>query len=234
MKMTHNKMLMLSIISHAKLLPLAVFFAVLGFSIMSCDDHEVVDTSVHIGYILCDDNSCMDSASYFAQDKRKAVGVVFFEKNDTLPAMAVMLNEKKGPFSDTIPYSFGTSTDIEACVGRTNTVSLSTGGDDKGHGSPIGRETLTSHVGGQSEYIPSVKEMRLLSKSARTINPIIKRLGGTPVALSGDCWYWTSTEVDGNDNYQAWLCSAPNGSILEALKLKAYKVRTIIQINYPE
>jgi hypothetical protein len=69
---------------------------------------------------------------------------------------------------------------------------------------------------------------------APTINPIIKRLGGTPISLSDDCWYWTSNEVSGNETNQAWLCSAPNGSILESSKIKAHKVRTIIQINYPE
>lgn len=44
-------------------------------ALSSCEDHEPIDPNVHIGYVLCDDHSCMDTTTYFNQSKRKAVGV---------------------------------------------------------------------------------------------------------------------------------------------------------------
>ena len=231
--MRFKKPMLSDLIGQAYMLPIAIFLAFVGLSITSCDNHEAIDTNVHIGYVLCEDNSCLDTATYFHQTAKKGVGVVFFEKNDSVPALAVMLDEYRAAYSDTVSVSFGTSTNINEFNGRANTVAMLTSSNDKGS-SPIAQIAYTSHADGQSEYIPCVLEMRLLSQVAPTINPIIKRLGGTPISLSDDCWYWTSNEVSGNETNQAWLCSAPNGSILESSKIKAHKVRTIIQINYPE
>lgn len=36
----------------------------------SCDNHEPYDPDLHIGYVLCDDHTCMDTATYFNQSKR--------------------------------------------------------------------------------------------------------------------------------------------------------------------
>ena len=231
--MIFEKTMLSNLIGQAYMMPLIAFLAFVGLSIVSCDNHEVVDTKMHIGYVLCEDNSCMDTATYFHQSDKKGVGVVFFEKNDSVPVLAVMLHEYVGVFSDTVPLTFGTSTNIKEINGRANTVAMLSTSDGKGS-SPIAQIAFTSHEDGQSEYIPCVLEMRLLSQVAPSINPIIERMGGTPISLTGDCWYWTSNEVSGNESNQAWLCSAPNGSILESSKIKAHKVRTIIQINYPE
>ena len=57
----------------------------------SCDNHEPYDPDLHIGYVLCDDHTCMDTATYFNQSKRKAVGVVFAEKTKDHPVLAVNL-----------------------------------------------------------------------------------------------------------------------------------------------
>lgn len=70
--------------------------------------------------------------------------------------------------------------------------------------------------------------------AARQINPIIERFGGTPIALNGDCWYWTSTEVTENAGLQAWLCSAVNGGILPTPKTESHKARAVVEIHYPE
>jgi hypothetical protein len=231
--MRYSKSMLSNLIGQAYIIPIIAFLAFVGLSLLSCDNHAAVDTNMHIGYVLCEDNSCMDTATYFHQTSKKGVGVVFFEKNDTVPALAVMLHEYTGAYSDTVPITFGTSTNIKGINGRSNTVAMSSSSNGKGS-SPIAQIAFTSHADGQSEYIPCVMEMRLLSQVAPYINPIIERMGGTPIALTGDCWYWTSNEVSGNENNQAWLCSAPNGSILESSKIKAHKVRTIIQINYPE
>ena len=61
--------------------------------LVSCDEHEPIDYGHHIGYVLCEDHSCMDTAAFFSQNSKKAVGVVFAEATEQHPAMAVMLNE---------------------------------------------------------------------------------------------------------------------------------------------
>lgn len=62
----------------------------------SCDNHEPIDRDMHVGYVLCNDHSCMDTASYFNQTKRKAVGVVFAEKTDaTLPWQSCLMNSMR-------------------------------------------------------------------------------------------------------------------------------------------
>lgn len=201
----------------------------------SCDNHEPYDPDLHIGYVLCDDHTCMDTATYFNQSKRKAVGVVFAEKTKDHPVLAVNLEETSGMFCDSIGMENGTSGDITKFDGFSNTVAMYQSYDNEtGHGSPIAMRMMNFHEYGQSDHIPSVAEQRLLQSAAKTINPIIKRCGGQPISLDADCWYWTSTEVQENPGTQAWLCSAVNGGIMPTPKAESHKVRAIIEMNYPE
>ena len=62
----------------------------------------------------------------------------------------------------------------------------------------------------------------------------LEKLGGTPIDLEGDCWYWTSTEVEDNPGVQAWLCSADNGRFLPTPKTQRHKARAIVEIYDPE
>lgn len=82
----------------------------------SCDNHEPYDPDLHIGYVLCDDHTCMDTATYFNQSKRKAVGVVFAEKTKDHPVLAVNLEETSGMFCDSIGMENGTSGDITSSM----------------------------------------------------------------------------------------------------------------------
>lgn len=206
------------------------------FSMLAgCDDHEPVDPNIHVGFILCDDHSCMDTTSFSRQSSRKAVGVIFAEKTESHPVLAVMFKEVNNLFCDSAGMENGTSTDIAAFDGYANTVAMCNSYDsDTGKGSPLAMSMMDFHEHGQSDYIPSVAEWRLLVASAREINPILQRFGGTPIELQGDCWYWTSTEVNENPGYQAWLCSSVNGGILPTPKTESHKARAIVQINYPE
>lgn len=201
----------------------------------SCDDYTPVDTSTHIGDILCDDNTLMSEATYNAQKQSKAVGVVFAEKATSGPILVVMLKEYNDVFCDSVGMSNGTSTSDSLYDGKTNTIAMQNSYDnDTGKGSPLASDVFSSHANGQSDYIPSVAEMWLLIKAAPSINSLIEHLGGTPIATSGDCWYWTSTEVYGNTGYQAWLCSAATGTMMETPKTEAHKARAIVQVNYPK
>ena len=203
--------------------------------LVSCDEHEPMDYGIHVGYVLCDDHSCMDTTTYFSQTSKKAVGVVFTEATEEHPAMAVMLNEFQEAFSDSLGVSQGTSMDIESYDGFTNTIAMFNSTDqDTGKGSPIAQEMFHFHAKGQSDFIPSVAEQRVLIRNAPSINPLIMRLGGQPIDLSEETWYWTSTEVKENPGYQAWLCSSVNGGIIETPKNMRHKVRAIVNLNYPD
>lgn len=215
-------------------LSMMLMIAITIFS-TSCDNHEPIDRDIHVGYVLCNDHSCMDTASYFNQTKRKAVGVVFAEKTDDHPALAVMFDEINGVFCDSVGMVNGTSTDITSFCGFKNTVAMyNSYSAETGKGSPLAMEMINFHANGQSDYLPSVAEQRLLAFSARVINPVLEKLGGTPIALEGDCWYWTSTEVEDNPGVQAWLCSADNGRFLPTPKTQRHKARAIVEIYDPE
>ncbi len=215
-------------------LSMMLMIAITIFS-TSCDNHEPIDRDIHVGYVLCNDHSCMDTASYFNQTKRKAVGVVFAEKTDDHPALAVMFDELNEVFCDSVGMVNGTSTDITSFCGFKNTVAMyNSYSAETGKGSPLAMEMINFHANGQSDYLPSVAEQRLLASSSRVINPVLERLGGTPIALEGDCWYWTSTEVEDNPGVQAWLCSADNGRFLPTPKTQRHKARAIVEIYDPE
>ena len=55
-----------------------------------------------------------------------------------------------------------------------------------------------------------------------------------PIALEGDCWYWTSTEVEDNPGVQAGLCTTDNGRFLATPKTQRHKARAIVEIYDPE
>lgn len=215
-------------------LSMMLMIAITIFS-TSCDNHELIDRDIHVGYVLCNDHSCMDTASYFNQTKRKAVGVIFAEKTDEHPALAVMFDEINGVFCDSVGMVNGTSTDKTSFCGFKNTVAMyNSYSAETSKGSPLAMEMFNFHANGQSDYLPCVAEQRLLASSARVINPVLEKLGGTPIALEGDCWYWTSTEVEDNPGVQAWLCSADNGRFLPTPKTQRHKARAIVEIYDPE
>lgn len=199
----------------------------------SCDDYHRFDNVIHVGYVLCDDHSCMAPSTYFSQDVHKAVGVIFAEKTEGHPLMAVMLKELNEVFCDSVGLPNGTSGSLTAFDGSANTRAMQNSYDRQTKkGSPLAMTLFSFHEAGQSDFLPSVAEQRLLIAAAKSINPLIEQLGGTPIALNGDCWYWTSTEVSGNNGLQAWLCSSANGGIIETPKTERHKARAIVQVNY--
>lgn len=206
----------------------------------SCDSHEEVDLDLHIGYVLCSDHRCMTYTDYLEAksemgDEIFAVAVVFAEKDKNHPALAVSLNELSGAFCDSLGIENGTSCKVDTCDGYSNTVAMYQSYiSEKNVGCPIAMKCFDTHYYNQSQYIPSVEEMRLLSQAAPAINPIIRLLGGQEIKTTGYCWYWTSTEVEGNKPYQAWLCSAREGGIQETPKTEDHQARPILQLNYPK
>lgn len=85
---------------------------------------------------------------------------------------------------------------------------------------------------GQSAYVPSVAQMRMLYNAKNQINPVIRMCGGDELPdAADDCWYWTSTEVRGQETAKAWLYSMGSSTMQETPKTQAHKVRPIITLN---
>lgn len=199
----------------------------------SCDDHEAIDTNIHVGDIVFADHTTMRYEQFvidsFAQMSRTPVGVVFAEQTSKHPALAVMLDEpdeSQCVFTDSLGFSLGTSTSVDSCAGKNNTAAMYAT-----QLSPLADLMFRYQFGGMSAYVPAVDEMRLLITSLPVVNPIIKDLGGTMVELSGDGWYWTSTETEGNANYQAYVYSANGNTYQPAPKDEQHRCRAIFEIN---
>lgn len=227
-----------------------IFFCLLSvLSLSSCDEHEPIDLDIHPGYVLCNDGRIVPESS-FDPEKHDAVAVVFapFVK-DKHPVLAVLLDEIDFvQFADTLAFDQKTSGDITAYDGYTNTVSLQTtlierdslvvpgnkADPENYYKSPLGLMAFRSHYYFQSDYVPSVAEMRLLYQHLPKVNEMIKKCGGTPISQSPDnagCWYWTSTEVSENKLNQSWLISMSDGSIHKAPKTNRYNARLIVEYN---
>lgn len=199
---------------------------------VSCDDHETVDTNIHVGDVVFADHSTMRYEQFmldsFAQMSRNPIGVIFAEPNTKHKALVLLLDEIPGEsetFTDSLGFSLGTSTSIDSCCGKSNTIAM-----QATRLSPLA-ESVFRFQDGSSAFIPSVAEMRLIISALPVVNPILKNLGGDIVETGSDCWYWTSTEVEGNSEFQAWTVSAPNGSIQPTPKDEPHRCRAIIELN---
>lgn len=217
-----------------------------GFS--SCDEHEPFDPDIHSGYILCSDGSIV-ADNVFDSRKHTPVAVVFAEQTNKHPVLAVLLDEiEYVAFADTLSFDQKTSCSLDSCDGYQNTVALQTtniqrkvlvdsvylANADNYYKSPLGLMAFRSHWFAQSDYVPSVMELELLYKALPKVNPLIRMCGGTPIGTSpagAGCWYWSSTEVKGNNYNQAWLVSMADGSQHKAPKTNSYRARLIVEYN---
>lgn len=202
-------------------------------SLCSCDEHEPVDKDIHPGYILCADGSILSESAYYSQSRTKACGVVFTDMTKAGHYLAVsVFGGGNGQFCDSLGVSLGTSCSLTALDGFSNTttmqnqlVSMNKKLESSGWSAcnSIALTSFDSHPYGQSEYIPSVEEMRQLYMNIPMVNGVLSRLAahGDHVSLidtddggSGSCWYWTSTEVSENQGRQAWLFSMNSGGYI--------------------
>lgn len=200
----------------------------------ACDGHkEFPDDSLSVCQILCTDGQIMNYDAYRKSGK-EAIAVVFYVNRDPDiqgQGYAVYLwNMKPLAFADSIGVAQDTSADTEALDGNMNTYSMYVG---KRIGSPLALRVFDLWRYGQSAYIPSVAQMRLLKSAKAIINPYILNCGGEPLPDEADvCWYWTSTEVKDQEDNKAWLYSLQSGAMQETPKSQSYMSRPIITINY--
>ena len=116
----------------------------------------------------------------------------------------------------------GTSTDINAFDGETNTTALRYGKIE----SPIASSIQAKY------FIPSVCEMYKLYAARHIVNATIERCGGTTLPVdSVDCWYWTSTECEGAATDRAWRFSLYSGRFESTDKHTSLPVRPIMMIR---
>lgn len=199
----------------------------------ACDAHiDVPDTAVRPGHILCEDGTALSYAQY-EQSGKRAIAVVF----DTERREGT---EGNGYAVLPVGHCSGGIRRQPRC--RTRDVGRHRGiGREHEHlcavrhketASPMAEAVFDLWRYGQSAYIPSVAQMRLLYAVRETVNPVIERCGGHPLPLDEyDCWYWTSTEVSGQETAKAWLYSTGSGAMQETPKTQAHKLRPIITMN---
>ena len=135
-------------------------------------------------------------------------------------------------FADSLGIAQGTSADLTAYDGNENTFALY---DTDDVSSPMAMQVFDMWRYGQSAYVPSVAQMQLLYAAKELINPYIEACGGDLLPDEADgCWYWTSTEVEGQETAKAWLYSMGSGTIQETPKLQGHKVRAIVTLYNEE
>ena len=200
---------------------------------ISCDDHkDFPDTAMKVGHILCTDGKVLPFEQY-EQSGKTAIAVVFhINQNEDIEGngYAVYLDDiAPEAFADSISLAQGTSASLTAYDGNTNTFALY---DTREVSSPLAEKVFDLWRYGQSAYIPSVAQMRLLYQARDAINPYIVKCGGTPIPDDeNDCWYWTSTEVKGQETAKSWLFSLGSGANQETPKWQAHKARPVITLN---
>lgn len=181
----------------------------------------------YTGYVLCDDHQIMSLENYKAQlsapHSVRAVGVIFSTASQNHKTLAVTLFENGGvQFSNYTPLYCNTSCSVDAFDGYQNSVSLKNTYEEvrfkvdepdpsdpsktvqneytEVHCSPLGLWVDASHQYGQSDYIPSYAECRLLYKSVDKVNATIRALGGEEIAYPHDdgSVHRIMIEFDGN------------------------------------
>ena len=204
--------------------------------LVGCDGHhDPLDTSMKVGHILCTDGKTRSHEDYVASGK-EAIAVVFHvNRNEEMSGTgyAVYLHDlPPEAFADSLGISQGTSADLAAYDGNENTFALY---DTDDVSSPMAMQVFDMWRYGQSAYVPSVAQVRLLYAAKEFVNPYIEACGGYPLPDEADeCWYWTSTEVEGQETAKAWLFSMGSGAMQETPKLQKHKVRAMVTLYNEE
>lgn len=206
--------------------------AILGIAVTSCDDHHpVVDNSMKVGDILCTDGQTLNFTDW-KESGKEGIGIVFHVNRDSSVSglgYAVYLKDLQPKyFADSLGVKQGTSADLKAHDGNQNTYAIMSTQDVS---SPMAESVFELWKYGQSAYVPSVTQMRLLHSTRGQVNNMLLAIGGEAITENPEgCWYWTSTEVAGQQASKAWLYSLSQGAMQETPKNQAHKVRPIITI----
>ena len=207
-----------------------ISIAILALSLVGCDEHrDFPDTSVKTCDILCTDGEVVRFDDLSSEDKEPIAVVFHINQRDDMEgtAYAVYLwDVLPEAYSDSVGVKQNTSANVMAFDGNSNTYAMYGSGF-----SPAAEAVFDMWRYGQSAYIPSVAQLRLLYAAKCTINSYIERCGGDVIPDAPDeCWYWSSTEVKGQEAAKAWLFSLSSGALQETPKEQAHKIRPIITL----
>lgn len=208
-----------------------VWVAVLSLASCNCDHNLEPPAPFKVGWVVCTDGEILPFCDWMKSGK-PAVGIVYWVNPDhdaDISGYAVYMNDlDDSAFSETEMVAQGTSTDTKELDGNENTWALHSNEEVV---SPLAQNVFALWTYGQSAYIPSVAQMRQIIAVRDFINPRLEGIGGDALPLDADkCWYWTSTEVNGQEEGKAWLFSMQSGDIRETPKIQAHKGRPVITI----
>lgn len=181
--------------------------------------------------MVCSDGNIL-SMDKFKQSDKEAVAIVFHvnrsAETDNLGYAVYIHDMEPLAFADNLGIDQGTSASLTDEDGNENTYSLFNNEEVK---SPMAIRTFDLWSYGQSAYIPSVQQLYYLFTLRHQINECITEVGGTPINLNpGECWLWSSTEVEGQKENKAWLYSMQSGTIQETPKIQEHKFRPVISL----
>ena len=199
----------------------------IAVTMTSCDEHiEFPDTAMKTCDILCTDGEIVRYADIESKGKTP-IGVVFHVNQDGKSegtGYAVYLwDVPMAAFSDSLGVKQNTSANPAAFDGNGNTYAMYASGV-----SSAATSVFDMWKYGQSAYIPSVAQLQLLYVSRNAVNNYISKCGGDP----SECWYWSSTEVSGQESAKAWLFSLASGAMQETPKTEPHKIRPIITLYH--
>lgn len=204
-----------------------------GIFLSSCECHhfDEPDPQMSVGDILCTDGSVL-TLNEFVEQKKEPVAVVYNvnpDLNSEIVGYAVFLNDiADEAFADSLFVYQNTSKNIYELDGNENTYAIFKTEDVK---SPMAMPVFDLWTYGQAAYIPSVAQLRQLQEVHNYINPRIEALGGESLSNDPDeCWYWSSTEVEGQEDLKAWLVSMNSGIIHETPKDQKHHCRPVVTI----
>ena len=179
--------------------------------------------------ILCTDGEIVRYDDVASKGKTP-IGVVFHVNQDGKTegtGYAVYLwDVQPSAFSDSLGVKQNTSANPTAFDGNSNTYAMYASGV-----SSAAEAVFDMWKYGQSAYIPSVAQLQLLYASRNAVNSYISKCGGDVIPTEpSECWYWSSTEVSGQESAKAWLFSLASGALQETPKLESHKIRPIITL----
>lgn len=197
-------------------------------------EHEEDDgllSSLQVGNVVCSDGNIL-FMDKFKQSDKEAVAIVFHVNRspdaDNLGYAVYIHDMEPLAFADSLGIDQGTSASLTDEDGNENTYSLFNNDEVQ---SPMAVRTFDLWSYGQSAYIPSVRQLSYLFAVRYQINECITEVDGTPINLNpGECWLWSSTEVEGQEENKAWLYSMQSGIIQETPKDQPHKSRPVISI----
>ena len=204
-----------------------IIATLLATTFVACDEHrDFPDTTMKTCDILCTDGKIVRFNDLASGDMSPIAVVYHINQSEDMEgtAYAVYLWDiMPEAYSDSIGVRQNTSANVTAFDGNSNTYAMYASGF-----SPAAEAVFDMWRYGQSAYIPSVAQLRLLYAAKSTINSFIKQCGGDAIPDNPDeCWYWSSTEVEGQETAKAWLFSLASGALQETPKVQTHKIRPI-------